>query len=213
MPAPARSRGSDVRVVEDLASGRPRSCSRMTYAASRSSLAERVTRNENGLRKRFESRPTAVSSPCAMKRRADAGRFAERELRRLRRLGRARADRGLDRAPLRRSLGGRSRVNPQHRPSDEPRREDYVFEGHELQDALEVANTTLEDDVRVSEQDGRPGTSARSCARSCSSPSSAGSSGAVEVGRPPSGSHRRPAPAGGGRPRDRNVGERQCTRS
>ncbi len=31
-----------------------------------------------------------------------------------------------------------------------------MFEGHELQDALEVANTTLEDDVRVSEQDGRP---------------------------------------------------------
>ena len=47
-------------------------------------------------------------------------------------------------------------VNPQHRPSHESRREDYVFEGHELQDALECANTTLEDDVRVSEQDGRP---------------------------------------------------------
>ena len=30
-----------------------------------------------------------------------------------------------------------------------------MFEGHELQDAIEVANTTLEDDVRVSEQDGR----------------------------------------------------------
>ena len=38
----------------------------------------------------------------------------------------------------------------------EPRREDYVFEGHELQDAVEFANGTLEDDVRVSEQDGRP---------------------------------------------------------
>ena len=46
-------------------------------------------------------------------------------------------------------------VNPQHRPSEEPRREDYVFEGYELDDALEVANATLEDDVRVLEEDGR----------------------------------------------------------
>jgi len=46
-------------------------------------------------------------------------------------------------------------VNPQHRTSDEPRRDDYVFEGYELDDALEVANGTLEDDVRVLEQDGR----------------------------------------------------------
>jgi len=49
---------------------------------------------------------------------------------------------------------GRS-VNPQHRPSDEPRREDYIFEGHELGDALEVANSALEDDAQVSEHDGR----------------------------------------------------------
>jgi hypothetical protein len=47
-------------------------------------------------------------------------------------------------------------VNPQHRPSDEPRRVDYVFEGHELGDALEIANAALRDEVRVSEQDGRP---------------------------------------------------------
>ncbi len=50
---------------------------------------------------------------------------------------------------------GRS-VNPQHRPSEEPRPEDYVFEGYELDDALEWANTTLRDDLRVSEQDGLP---------------------------------------------------------
>ena len=43
---------------------------------------------------------------------------------------------------------GRS-VNPQHRRSDEPPREDYVFEGYELGDALEAANGVLEDDVRV----------------------------------------------------------------
>jgi hypothetical protein len=51
---------------------------------------------------------------------------------------------------------GRS-VNPQHRPSTEPRREDYVFEGHELADALEAANDALEDDVRVLEDDGASG--------------------------------------------------------
>jgi hypothetical protein len=45
-------------------------------------------------------------------------------------------------------------VNPQLRPSDEPRRDDYVFEGYELEDALEAANSTLEDDVSVLEQDG-----------------------------------------------------------
>ena len=47
-------------------------------------------------------------------------------------------------------------VNPQQRPSDEPRRSDYVFEGYELEDALRAANDCLEDDLDVSEQDGRP---------------------------------------------------------
>jgi hypothetical protein len=45
-------------------------------------------------------------------------------------------------------------VNPQHRPSDEPRPGDYLFEGYELQDALEKANECLEDDVSVAEGDG-----------------------------------------------------------
>ncbi len=47
-------------------------------------------------------------------------------------------------------------VNPQHRSSDEPRPDDYVFEGYELDDVLEQANAVLEDDAYVSEQDGRP---------------------------------------------------------
>jgi hypothetical protein len=47
-------------------------------------------------------------------------------------------------------------VNPQHRSSDEPRKDDYVFEGYELDDALTSANDTLEDDCTVSESDGRP---------------------------------------------------------
>ena len=47
-------------------------------------------------------------------------------------------------------------VNPANRSSDEPRRDDYVFEGYELDDALDAANGTLEDDLSVSERDGRP---------------------------------------------------------
>ena len=46
-------------------------------------------------------------------------------------------------------------INPEHRPSEESRTDHYVFEGYELEDALDVANGTLEDDVRVLEQDGR----------------------------------------------------------
>jgi hypothetical protein len=47
-------------------------------------------------------------------------------------------------------------VNPQLRDSDETRPEDVIFEGYELEDALEHANEALEDDVRVLEEDGRP---------------------------------------------------------
>ena len=45
-------------------------------------------------------------------------------------------------------------VNPQHRSSDAARADDYLFEGHELEDALAAANDALEDDLRVLEQDG-----------------------------------------------------------
>ncbi len=44
-------------------------------------------------------------------------------------------------------------VNPQH-ASQAPRRDEWLFEGYELGDALEAANDALEDDVRVLEQDG-----------------------------------------------------------
>ena len=70
-------------------------------------------------------------------------------------------------------------VNPQHRPSDEPRPDDYLFEGYELQDALDAANEALEDDVSVAEGDGsRPGSRRSGAARS-SGRSSAGSSGST----------------------------------
>jgi hypothetical protein len=45
-------------------------------------------------------------------------------------------------------------VNPEQRKSTEPRADDYVWEGYELDDCLEAANATLEDDASVSETDG-----------------------------------------------------------
>jgi hypothetical protein len=47
-------------------------------------------------------------------------------------------------------------VNPQLRPTDDPRADDVLFEGYDLEEALERANEALEDDVRVLEEDGRP---------------------------------------------------------
>ncbi|HEU5405324.1 MAG TPA: hypothetical protein VFU52_04510 [Gaiellaceae bacterium] len=89
-----------------------------------------------------------------MKASTDRGRFAERVLH------------GVDSAGdpetvviwIERKEGGiwavGRAVNPDRRPSKEPRPEDYVFEGYELDDALQEANETLEDDFTVSEQDG-----------------------------------------------------------
>jgi hypothetical protein len=89
-----------------------------------------------------------------MRRRGSSGRFAERLLE------------GVDDAGqperiviwIERKAGavwavGRA-VNPHLRRSDEPRPDDYVFEGYELDDALDRANEVLEDDVSVLEQDG-----------------------------------------------------------
>jgi hypothetical protein len=45
-------------------------------------------------------------------------------------------------------------VNPGERDSVSPRDDDYLWQGYELDDCLEVANATLEDDVVVSEDDG-----------------------------------------------------------
>jgi hypothetical protein len=90
-----------------------------------------------------------------MKRHQASGRFAERELR-------GADDDGTEERIvvwIERKSGavwavGRT-VNAHQRVSDEPRAEDYVFEGFELEDALEAANGCLEDDVRVLEGDGR----------------------------------------------------------
>jgi len=45
-------------------------------------------------------------------------------------------------------------VNPQHRTTEAPREDDYLWQGFELDDCLEAANDALEDDVVVSEDDG-----------------------------------------------------------
>jgi len=46
-------------------------------------------------------------------------------------------------------------LNPEQRTVKAPRADDYIFEGYELEDALEQANAALEDDLTVSERDGR----------------------------------------------------------
>jgi hypothetical protein len=90
-----------------------------------------------------------------VRRKSSAGRFAERVLLGVDDTGaEERVVIWIERKPGALWAVGRA-INPQHRPSDEPRRDDYVFEGYELEDALEVANGTLEDDVSVLEQDGR----------------------------------------------------------
>ncbi|MFO7571521.1 MAG: hypothetical protein R6W48_02835 [Gaiellaceae bacterium] len=46
-------------------------------------------------------------------------------------------------------------MNPHLRESAEPRADDVIFEGYELEDALARANEALEDEVQVLEADGR----------------------------------------------------------
>ena len=91
-----------------------------------------------------------------MRRKETGGRFAERTLNGI----------GDDGAAepiviwIERKQGGvwavGRAVDPDHRASGSPRRIDYVFEGYEMADALEHANATLRDDLRVLEQEGRP---------------------------------------------------------
>ena len=90
-----------------------------------------------------------------MRRTSKEGRFAERVVSGVDDLGvEERIVIWIERKPGALWAVGRA-VNPQHRPSDHPRPDDYLFEGYELEDALERANATLEDDLRVSTQDGR----------------------------------------------------------
>ena len=45
-------------------------------------------------------------------------------------------------------------INASHRTALRPRRDDYVFEGYELGDALAAANDALTDDRQISLRDG-----------------------------------------------------------
>jgi hypothetical protein len=92
---------------------------------------------------------------AALKRAATSGRFAERLLEGV-------DDTGSDERVviwIERKQGGLwgvgRAVNPQLRRSHEPRREEWLFDGYELNDALAAANEALEDDLRVLEGDGR----------------------------------------------------------
>jgi hypothetical protein len=87
-------------------------------------------------------------------RRTRAGRFAERVVEGRDDAGAAeRIEIWIERKEGGLWAVGRA-VNPQYRSTDEPRLDDYLFEGYELQDALDAANEALEDDVSVSEGDG-----------------------------------------------------------
>jgi hypothetical protein len=85
-----------------------------------------------------------------VKAKSTAGRFAERIV-----SGRDDAGREeriviwIERRPGAVWAVGRA-VNAHLRPSHEARRDDYQWEGYELEDALEVANGILEDDCVVS---------------------------------------------------------------
>jgi hypothetical protein len=45
-------------------------------------------------------------------------------------------------------------IDLRNRTSSTPRRDDYLFEGYEMGDALEVANNALQDDAEVSAEEG-----------------------------------------------------------
>jgi len=91
-----------------------------------------------------------------MRRRSREGRYAERVLVGVEDVGEEeQIVLWIERRPGAVWVVGRA-VNPQLRESDEPRPEDVIFEGYELEDALEHANEALEDDVSVLERDGLP---------------------------------------------------------
>ena len=86
---------------------------------------------------------------------SDRGRFAERVLQGVDDAGREeRILVWIERKPGALWAVGRI-VNPELRNGKATKASDYVFEGFELEDALEHANATLEDDLTVSERDGR----------------------------------------------------------
>ena len=187
----AGARAARRRAVPDVgssrisSSGRPRSCSRITYAATRSSCEDARRGRRTGCGRTAESLATGDCILTAMRRRSSSAGSLSAWLRGV-------DDGGAEERVVvwierRRARCGPSaaRSIPQHRSSDEPRRDDYVFEGYELDDALEHANSVPRGRLAVSEDDGRRERCGPSRARSCSGRSSAGSSdrGADAVAR------------------------------
>jgi hypothetical protein len=114
-----------------------------------------VKRNENGFRKMLPRRGTGRLYSRAVQVPSDRGRFAERVLHGVDDAGREeRIVVWIERKAGAVWAVGRV-VNPQLRNGKATKATDYLFEGFELEDALEQANAALEDDLTVSERDGR----------------------------------------------------------
>src|SRR5262249_24123808 len=148
-----RATVAHVRVVEDVVE-RPTAVVLPNDVRGDAILVRRVRAQEReGTAEEPADRPHADDCILArLPRKSQAGRFAERVVDGF-------DDGGVPERIviwIERKEGGvwavGRAVNPQHRPSDEPRAHDYVFEGYELQDALDMANDTLEDDVSVAER-------------------------------------------------------------
>src|SRR5512132_4008614 len=86
----------------------PRPCSRMTYAATRSSVLERANRKENGERSRLASRCIEAIVSLLREAEIDGGPLRRKGRSRRRRRGGGGDDRGLDRAQTGCAVGGRS---------------------------------------------------------------------------------------------------------
>ena len=119
-----------------------------------------------------------VLSLAAMRQAAAPGSFAERVV--LESVDDAGADERIV-IWIERKPGAVWAVGPRRQPAAPRRatsraRDDYVFEGYELDDALEAANGALEDDVSVLEQDGGAGRVAPFTRKELLARSSAGSS-------------------------------------
>src|SRR3954452_9598176 len=126
----------------------------MPRRGPRRSNARRETRTASATSSRGSA--SARLYPCAVRRKSTEGRFAERVVHGV-------DDAGAEETVvvwIERKQGAvwavARAVNPHHRARDEPRRDDYLFEGYELDDCLLAANEMLEDDLSVSEKDGRP---------------------------------------------------------
>ena len=125
------------------------------YATTCSSADERVKRKEKGLVRSRASLTTTGLYSRAVQVSSDRGRFAERVLHGVDDAGREeRIVVWIERRAGALWAVGRV-VNPQLRTGSAAKAGDYVFEGYELEDALEQANATLEDDLTVIERDGK----------------------------------------------------------